>query len=214
MNGLVLHGYWRSSASYRVRIALNLKGLPYAQVTHNLRQGAQRSAKYRALAPHALVPAIEFDGQILIESPAILEWIEARWPEPPLLPADPNHAAAVRAINSLIACDIHPLNNLRVLDALRGDFGAGEDQISGWIAQWIGDGFAALERIMATHGGTFAFGHAPTLADCYLVPQVYNAERFGVDLSPFSHIRAAAEAARALAAFAAAHPDQQSDAAL
>jgi maleylpyruvate isomerase len=209
---LVLHGYWRSSAAYRIRIALNLKGVTYTQVTHDLRTGAQRDPAYLGIAPHALVPAVEFGGSVLIESPAILEWIEARWPYPPLLPASPEDAAIVRAMAALVGCDIHPLNNLRVLDALRCEFNATDEQVNAWIARWIGDGFAALEKLVGRHGGIYAFGDHPTLADCFLVPQLYNAERFGVDLSPFPGLVAAGNAARVLAPFAAADPAVQPDA--
>lgn len=210
--GLVLHGYWRSSASYRVRIALNLKGLAYAAVSHDLRAGAQRDPAYLALAPHGLVPALEHDGKVLIESPAILEWIEARWPVPPLLPADPDEAAIVRAMAAIVGCDIHPLGNLRVLNALRDDLSAGPEQVRAWIARWIGEGFAAVEALVARHGGTYAYGDTPTMADCFLVPQIYNARRFEVDLSAFPRLASAGEAAGRLEAFAAAHPDRQTDA--
>lgn len=212
MSTITLHGYWRSSAAYRVRIALALKGVAYAQVAHDLRLGEQRDAAYLALAPHGLVPALEHDGQVLIESPAILEWIETRWPAPPLLPAPPDDAAIVRAMGAMIACDIHPLNNLRVINALKRDFNATNEQIKAWIGRWITQGFAALETLIARHGGGFAFGNAPSLADCYLVPQTYNAERYGVTLEPFPCIRAAVAAARALPAIAAVHPDRQPDA--
>lgn len=212
MSGLTLHGYWRSSAAYRVRLALALKGIDHAQVSHDLRHGAQRQADYLAIAPHGLVPALEHEGGVLIESPAILEWIEARHPAPALLPADPNDAAVVRAMAALIACDIHPLNNLRVLGALKSDFGASEEQIEAWMARWIGDGFTALEALIARHGGRHAFGDRPTLADCYLVPQVYNARRFGIELSPYPRILAAEAALLAIPATHAAHPDHQPDA--
>ncbi len=213
MSMVVLHDYWRASASYRVRIALALKGVAYDQVEHDLRTGAQRQPDYLALAPHGLVPALEVDGMVLIESPAILEWIEARWPRPPLLPADPFEAATVRAMAALIACDIHPIANLRVLDRLRGEFGASDAQVRDWIVHWITQGFAALEPLIARHGGLFAFGDAPTLADCYLVPQVYNAERFGVDLVAHPRLRTVAAAAATLPAFARAHPQAQPGAA-
>jgi len=208
----VLHGYWRSGTSYRVRIALNLKGLDHAQATHDLRTGEQRSDAYRALNPQGLVPALETDSAVLTQSLAILEWLEERHPEPPLLPTGAEDRAIVRAMAALIACDVHPLNNLRVLDALRKDFGAEDAAVKRWIARWIGDGFAALEVMIARRGCGFAWGDAPTIADCCLVPQVYSAERFGVDLSPYPAIVAAADRARALPAFAAAHPDRQPDA--
>lgn len=209
MPAVVLHGYWRSSAAYRVRIALGLKSVAFEQIEHDLRAGAQRDPDYLRTAPHGLVPALEADGSVLIESPAILEWIESRWPAPPLLPPGPVDAATVRAMCALVACEIHPLNNLRVLRALRGDFGADEAQVGAWVAHWIGEGFAALETLIARHGGACAFGDTPTLADCYLVPQVYNARRFEVDLAPYPTLVAAADAVAALPAVASAHPDRQ-----
>jgi maleylpyruvate isomerase len=212
MSQTVLYGYWRSTAAYRVRIALNLKNTPYQQSTVNLREGAQRSADYLAIAPHGLVPALQVGSDIVIESPAILEWIESRWPKPALLPSDLEQRAVVRAMAALIGCDIHPLNNLRVLTALRGEFGASEDQIKAWATRWICDGFTALEYLVKTHGGKYAFGDQPTVADCYLVPQLYSAKRFGVNCSAFPRIMAAAAAAEELPAVATAHPNQQPDA--
>ncbi|HEX7853118.1 MAG TPA: maleylacetoacetate isomerase [Sphingobium sp.] len=212
MSALILHSYWRSSAAYRVRIALNYKGIDYAQITHDLRTGAQRDGDYLAIAPHGLIPVIEYGGRRFIESPALMEWIEARWPTPPLLPPDPDDAAIVRAMASLIACDIHPINNLRVLDSLRRDLAASQEQVQQWVARWTGRGLAALEVLIAEHGGRFAFGDTPTFADCFLVPQLYNAERFSVDLTPFPHVVAAGAAARALPAFSLAHPSVQPDA--
>ena len=208
-----LHGYWRSGTSYRVRIALNLKGLDYEQAPHDLRAGAQHEPAYRAINPQGLVPALEVDGRVITQSPAILEWLEERYPEPALLPADPDARATVRAMAAVIACDIHPLNNLRVLKVLKHDLGAPQPQIDAWTARWITDGFSALEAMIAAHGGAYAFGDTPGLADCYLVPQVYSAERFNVDLARYPHIRAVAAHARAQPPFAAAHPDNQPDAA-
>lgn len=209
---MLLHGYWRSTAPYRVRIALELKGVAFAQVTHDLRAGAQRDPAYLALNPQGLVPALETGGTVLTQSPAILEWLEERYPAPPLLPADRQARAVVRAMAAMIGCDIHPLNNLRVLTALREEFGASGAQVTAWIARWIAAGFAALEPMIERHGDGFAFGDMPTLADCYLVPQLYSAERFGVDVASFPSLVAAAGRARALDAFAAAHPDRQPDA--
>lgn len=211
MGETVLHGYWRSSAAYRVRIALNLKKIAYSQKSYDLRAGEQRASAYLAIAPHGLVPALECEGQILIESPAILEWIEARWPEPRLLPEDPDAAAKVRTMAALIGCDIHPLNNLRVLTRIRTQFEADNAQVKDWIAHWIHEGFSTIERLVERDGGLFAFGDTPTLADCYLAPQVYNAERYNVDLSAYPRTQAATAAARGLDAFAAAHPDIQPD---
>ena len=209
---MILHGYWRSSAAYRVRIALALKGVAYEQVTHDLRTGAQRDDAYRALNPQAMVPALDTDEGLLVQSPAILEWIEERYPAPALLPAGREDRAVVRAMAALVACDIHPLNNLRVQTALRRDLGADDAAVATWIARWIADGFAALETLIARYGRGFAFGESPGLADCVLVPQVYSAERFGVDLAPYPALVAAAARARELDAFLAAHPERQPDA--
>ena len=212
MSELLLHGYWRSSAAYRVRIALNLKGVPYAQISHDLRKGEQRAEDYLSIAPHGLVPALVAGDETLIESPAILEWIETRWPQPPLLPGSASEAATVRAMAAIIGCDIHPVNNLRILKALREQFNASDEQVSAWVQRWISEGFSALETLVARHGGTFAFGNQPTLADCYLVPQIYNARRFAVDLAPFPRLVAAAATAELLDAFCAARPEAQPDA--
>lgn len=207
----VLHGYWRSGTSYRTRIALNLKGIAYDQVTHDLRTGAQRHADYRELNPQGLVPALAVDGTVLTQSSAILEWLEERYPSPPLLPSTPEDRAIVRAMSLLIGCDVHPLNNIRVLNHLRHALGADEVAVSEWISRWIVEGFTALEEMVARHGRGFCFGDAPTLADCHLVPQVYSAERFGVDLSAFPRLTAVNARALGLSAFATAHPDLQPD---
>lgn len=210
---MILHGYWRSGTSYRTRIALNLKRLAYEQRTYDLRSGVQREEAYRSLNPQMLVPALETgDGALLTQSPAILEWLEERYPEPALLPKDTNKRAMVRAMAALIGCDVHPLNNLRVLGQLRTEFGADSAAVKQWTARWIGDGFAALEALIARHGGAFAYGDRPTLVECYLVPQLYSAERFEVDVSPYPRLLAVANAARALPEVEAAHPDRQPDA--
>lgn len=207
-----LHGYWRSTASYRVRIALALKGLTYDQATYDLRTGAHRAEEFLAINLQGLVPALEVDGGILTQSLAILEWLEERFPEPALLPRSPDDRARVRALAGIISCDIHPLNNLRVLQALRSDFAAGDGQVSAWIARWIAEGFAAVEAQIERFGGPFAAGDTPGLADCCLVPQVYTAERFDVDLARFPAIRDVMARCMALAPFRAAHPSAQADA--
>jgi maleylpyruvate isomerase len=207
---VILHGYWRSGAAYRVRIALALKGLAYDQVSHDLRTGGQAAPDYATRNPQRLVPALEVDGLVLPQSVAILEWLEERYPAPPLLPADVDGRAIVRAIVAMIAADVHPLHNLRVLKALREQFGASEAQVQDWMAQWIGDGFAAVEALIARHGGAFAYGDAPTLADCVTVPALYSARRFGVDIAPYPRLVATADRAAALAE--AAHPSRQPDA--
>jgi len=193
---LTLHGYWRSSAAYRVRLALALKGLSYDGVAHDLRTGAQRAADYRALQPQGLVPVLEGPDGPLIQSPAILEWVEERYPDPPLLPGDHAGRAVVRAMAAIVACDIHPINNLRVLTMLRQDMGADDDAIDRWIAHWVTEGFAALEMLIERHGAGYAYGDTPTLADCHILPQVYNARRFAVDLSAFPLLVAVAQRLR------------------
>jgi maleylpyruvate isomerase len=209
---ITLHGYWRSTASYRVRIGLGLKGLDYRQVTHDLRAGAQRKPEFVALSPQGLVPALEADGSVITQSLAIIEWLDERFPEPALLPEDATGRATVRAMAQIIACDIHPLNNLRVLTALREELGADEAAVSRWIARWMQEGFAALETLVARHGGRFAYGDTPGLADCCLVPQLFAAERFEVDVAAFPRLLAAAENARELDAVRQAAPALQPDA--
>lgn len=207
-----LHGYWRSSAAYRVRIALSLKGIAYEQVNHDLRTAAQRLPAYLALDPQGLVPALETGDATLIQSGAILEWLDETHPETPLLPAEATGRAIVRGMAAILGCDTHPLHNLRVAGALRERFGADDGQVRAWITHWIETGLAALEPLVARHGGGFAYGGAPGLVDCYLVPQLYAAARFGVDVTPFPSVSATGAAAAALPAFAAAHPSAQPDA--
>lgn len=207
---LTLHGYWRSSAAYRVRLALGLKGLAYDSVNHDLRTGAQRDEGYRRLQPQGLVPVLETEDGPLIQSPAILEWLEERYPVPPLLPRDTHGRAVVRAMAAIVACDIHPINNLRVLTKLRHDMEADEEAVRGWIGQWVAEGFSALETLIARHGGDYAYGDTPTLADCHILPQVYNAERFVVDLAPYPLLTASA--ARLRASVPQAAPEAQGDA--
>jgi maleylpyruvate isomerase len=212
MSDILFHGYWRSSAVYRVRIALNLKGLDYEEVDHDLRTGAQQDPAYKAIAPAGLVPAVEHDGHAYVQSLAILEWLEERWPEPALLPKALDERAIVRGMALTVGADIHPLNNLRILKYLKNELGRPQEQVDAWIAHWIREGFAALEALVVRYGEGFAFGATPTVADCFIVPQVFNAERFNVDLREFPALMAVAENARALPAFAAAHPDRQSGA--
>jgi maleylpyruvate isomerase len=209
---MTLHGYWRSTASYRVRIALGLKGIEHRQATHDLRVGAHRLESFTGIAPQGLVPALETDDATLTQSLAIIEWLDERWPEPALLPKEPLERAIVRSMAQIIASDIHPLNNLRVLTALRQQLGADEAQVAQWIARWITDGFTALETHVARYGSEYAYGDAPGLADCCLVPQLYAAERFQVDVSAFPRLVAAAERARQLPAFRDADPAAQPDA--
>jgi maleylacetoacetate isomerase len=209
---MILHGYWRSGTSYRTRIALNLKGLEYQQEALDLRTGAQKSDAYLRLNPQGLVPALETDdGLVLTQSPAILEWLEETHPEPPLLPSDAAGRAQVRAMAALIGCDIHPLNNLRVLKAVRG-VGADQAGVDAWAGRWIIDGFTALETLVARHGEGWCFGTTPTLADCYLIPQLYSARRFNVDLAAFPRLLGIEARAEAHPAFIAALPENQPDA--
>ena len=209
---LVLHGYWRSGAAYRTRIALNFKGLAYEQRGVDLRTGAQRSEAFLALNPQGMVPALESDGLVLTQSPAILEWLEETYPQPSLLPADAVGRARVRSMAALIGCDIHPLNNLRVGKALREGFAADQAAVDAWAARWIVPGFTALESMVASHGDGWSFGDRPSLADCYLIPQIYSARRYNVPLEAFPRLLGVEATANAHLEVAAAHPDRQPDA--
>jgi maleylpyruvate isomerase len=207
-----LHGYFRSSASYRVRIALNLKGLRAEHVAHHLRKGEQCAPAYLAINPQGLVPTLEDDaGEILTQSLAIIEWLDETHPEPPLLPKEPLRRAKVRAFALAIACDVHPVQNSKVLARLR-QLGLPEEKVTDWAAWPIREGFAACERLLASELGPFCFGEAPTIADLCLVPQLANARRFGVELSGFPKLLRAEAAAKALPAFADAAPERQADA--
>ena len=208
---LILHSAWRASAPYRVRIGLNLKGLDYAIAPVDLVSSQHQGEAYRALNAQALVPTLEVDGRRLTQSLAILEWLDEAVPGASLLPADPFDRATVRAMAEIVACDIHPVNNLRILRALTG-LGVDQDGRDAWAQRWIADGFTALEPMVARHGKGYAFGDTPGLADCCLVPQVYNAARFHVDMTPFPAIRAAVARALEHPAIAAAHPNLQPDA--
>jgi maleylacetoacetate isomerase len=203
-----LFDYFRSSACYRVRIALNLKGIDYEAVPINLVEGGQKAPEYRAVNPQGLIPALEIDGRLLTQSLAIAEYLDSTRPDPRLVPADPFDAAHVRALALAIACDIHPLNNLRVLKYLSGPLGLAQEARDSWYGHWVGEGFAALEAMAAPRAGRFLFGDSPTLADICLVPQMFNARRFEVPLGDYpTLVRADAEAC-GLEAFAAAHPDR------
>ncbi len=209
---LKLHDYWRSSAAYRTRIALNLKGLEYQPISHDLRRNEHHDARYRALNPQGLVPALEIDGLVLTQSSAILEYLDERYPTPTLLPTAAPDRAIVRGMAGIIACDIHPLNNLRVLKELKHEMHADEQQTKRWITGWIAEGFTALETLIGQHGGSFCFGNSPTLADCYLIPQVFSAQRYNVNLEPYPLIRAVNERCDETPAFVRAHPRHQPDA--
>lgn len=212
----LLYGYWRSSSSYRVRIALNLKGIAYRQQAVHLVQdgGQQNLPAYRAVNPLGLVPALVHGDRAIVQSVAICEYLEEVFPQPPLLPPDASGRARVRAIVQTIASEIQPLNNLAVLRYLEQDLGQPDAAVRRWYAHWIERGFAALETWLGeTAGGDFCHGDRPTLADCFLVPQVYNAERFDCDLSPWPGIARIAAHCRSLAAFRAAEPERQPDAA-
>ena len=213
---LRLYSYWRSSAAYRVRIGLNLKRLAYELVpVHLVRDGGEQHADaYRELNPQALVPALRHGHRKLTQSLAILEYLDEVWPEPPLLPATARARARVRALAQLVACDIHPLNNLRVLQYFEDEWNVPQPEREDWVKHWIEAGFAAAEALLADNPSTgeFCDGNLPTIADCCLVPQVYNARRFGVDMAAYPAIERIERACLALPAFDAAQPHNQPDA--
>ena len=213
---LQLYSYWRSSAAYRVRIGLNLKGLPYEIVPVHLVQdgGQQHSADYRAINPQQLVPTLGHGQRRLGQSLAILEYLDEVWPDRPLLPATARARQRVRALALLVACDVHPLNNLRVLQYFEREWNVPQPERDAWVKHWITEGFAAAEALLAEHPSTgdFCEGEAPTLADCCLVPQIYNARRFGVDMAAYPTLARIEAACLALPAFDAARPENQPDA--
>lgn len=215
-DSLKLFGYWRSSAAYRVRIALNLKGLAYEAVPVNLIRdgGEQHAPEYAATNPQKLVPVLQHGGRAIRQSLAVIEYLDETWPDPPLLPATARARARARTLAQLVACDIHPLNNLRVLQYLEREWHAPQPEREEWVRHWIREGFAALETLLADDPstGTFCEGDLPGIADCCLVPQVYNARRFDIDLSPFPTIVRIDAACLALPAFDAARPELQPDA--
>jgi len=209
-----LYGFFRSGTSHRLRIALNLKGIAYEQVAVDLRREQHLTADYKAINPQQFVPALDVGRGIMIQSPAIIEWLEERYPDPPLLPTDTNDRAHVRALAAIVGCDIHPVNNRRILEALRHRFGADEAAVNDWCATWISAGFDAFQALVDAQGrcGPFAFGEQPTLADVYLVPQIESARRFKVDMARWPRLLAIDEACGQLEAFRRAAPAVQPDA--
>jgi maleylpyruvate isomerase len=209
-----LHNFFRSGTSHRLRIALNLKGLTYDYVAVDLRKNEHLGAAFKALNPQGLVPALVDGDHVLTQSVAIIEWLEERYPTPALLPTDVNDRAHVRALAAIVGCDIHPVNNKRILDTLRASFGADDAAINQWCGTWIADGFDAYEALLAadTRRAGFSFGSAPTLADAYLIPQIESARRFKVDLGRWPLIMAVEANCNALEAFQKAAPMAQPDA--
>ena len=208
-----LYTYFRSSAAFRVRIALNLKGLAYEPVFVHLAKGEHRAAAYAKVNPQALLPTLELDdGTRLTQSLAIIEYLDEKHPQKPLLPKDSQERARVRSLSYLIASEIHPLNNLRVLQHLKRALSQSEDQVNAWYRHWIADGLAKLEAELASSKGRFCHGDTPTMADCCLVPQIFNAKRYQSDLAPYPQTMRVFEACMQLEAFDRAQPSKQPDA--
>ena len=213
-DSLKLYTYWRSSAAYRVRIALNLKGLAFESVPVHLAKDEQHGAVFKDVNPQALIPVLRHGDRVLTQSLAIMEYLDETFPERPLLPAVARDRQRARAIAAMVACDIHPLGNLRVQQYLEQELGATQAQREGWTRHWIGKGFEAIERVLADSPATgeFCEGDRPTIADCCLVPQVYNARRFNLDMAVFPTISRIDAACQVLEAFQAARPERQPDA--
>ena len=209
MGRIILYDYYRSSAAYRVRIALNLKGVDYERRPVNLVESEQRSDEYRRLNPLGLVPMLDIDRHRLTQSLAIINYLDLRFPNVPLIPAAAAERAHVVAMCLTVACEIHPLNNLRVLKYLKNEMGHSQEEVDRWYAHWIREGLPALEAMAAPKAGKFLFGNGPSAADVCLVPQLYNARRFNVPIDDFPTLLRAEENANKLEAFAAAHPDRQ-----
>ena len=209
-----LYNFFRSGTSHRLRIALNLKGLATDYVAVDLRVEAHLKDAFKSVNPQQLVPALDTGEQVLIQSPAIIEWLEEKYPTPALLPTQAEERAHVRALAAIVGCDVHPINNRRILETLRKQFGANEDAINAWCATWISAGFDAYEALIAadTQRGRFSFGDSPGLADVYLIPQIESARRFKVDLSRWPLIAGIEQACNALEAFQKAAPGVQPDA--
>jgi maleylacetoacetate isomerase len=208
-----LYSYHRSSAAYRVRIALNLKRLAYDYMPVNLLHSEQKSEDYMARNPQGLLPALELEGgEVLAQSVAILEWLEETCPTPALLPEDPLPRARVRSLVNNIVCDIHPLNNLSIMNYLRTELGASDEDVHRWYCNWVDRGFSPIEQSLADTMGDYCFGGKPTLADVCLVPQVYNAYRFKVPMDGYPNINKIVDHCNSLEAFSAAAPESQPDA--
>lgn len=210
-----LYTYFRSSAAFRVRIALNLKGISYEPQFVHLPKGAHRAPQYAEVNPQALVPTlVTDDGFHLAQSLAIMEYLDETRPEPPLLPRDPKGRARVRSISGLIACEIHPLNNLRTLQYLKRSLGQNDEQVNTWYRHWIADGLRKLDADLANAkpAGNFCHGNVPTMADCCLVPQIFNAKRYECDLAPYTSVMRVFEACMKLDPFDRAQPSKQPDA--
>ena len=206
---IILHDYFRSSASYRVRIALNLKGLVYEQRPVNLADGAQQSDAYRALNPQGFVPMLEMAGEKITQSLAIFDFLDSQVDQPPFVPDDPSGRAHVLALALTVACDIHPLNNLRVLKYLKNPLGQDQAAVDNWYRHWVTEGLTALEVLARPRSGNFLYGDRVTMADICLVPQLFNARRFETPLQTFPTLLRAEANALAIPAFQAAHPDVQ-----